>query len=109
MSAMNKNKQGLWSAMGLAVISSLVLSACGDKATADISAQIGANPSLPKAQDFLMPPMQVPGGVGWKGDQSPKVAPGLKIEKDRKDCFRTFASTSALYFAEWRHPGGGGK
>lgn len=78
---MNKNKQVLWRAMGIAVVSSLVLSGCGDKATADISAQVGSNPSLPKAQDFLMPPMQVPAGVRWKGDQAPKVVSGLSIEK----------------------------
>jgi glucose/arabinose dehydrogenase len=78
---MNKNKQVLWSAIGMAVVSSLALSGCGDKAAADLSGQIGSNPSLPKAQDFLMPPMQVPGGVGWKGDQAPKVVSGLNIEK----------------------------
>jgi glucose/arabinose dehydrogenase len=78
---MNKNKQVFWSTIGIAVVSSLALSGCGDKAAADLSGQIGSNPSLPKAQDFLMPPMQVPGGVGWKGDQAPKVVSGLNIEK----------------------------
>ena len=32
-----------------------------------------------------MPPMQVPIGVGWAQGQSPKVAPGLKIEKIASD------------------------
>jgi glucose/arabinose dehydrogenase len=60
---------------------SLLLSGCGDKERVDPAKQIGANPVLPKAQDFMVPPMQVPGGVGWKGDATPKVVDGLHIEK----------------------------
>jgi glucose/arabinose dehydrogenase len=78
---MNKNKHGLLSVLGMAVVSSLVLSACDNGAKVDISRQIGANPEMPSAQNFLMPPMQVPGGVGWKDGQAPKVASGLNIEK----------------------------
>ncbi|WP_047883138.1 MULTISPECIES: hypothetical protein [Pseudomonas] len=75
------NKQGWWNSLGIVVISSLILSGCDTKAAVDPSEQIGSNPLLPKAQNFLVPPMQVPGGVGWKGDQTPKVASGLSIEK----------------------------
>jgi glucose/arabinose dehydrogenase len=78
---MNKKKQGLLSLTGVAVAASLALSGCGDKEGVDPAAQIGANPLLPKAQNFLMPPMQVPDGVGWKGDQAPTVVSGLRIEK----------------------------
>lgn len=78
---MIKHKHTWWSALGLVAVSSLVLTGCGDKERVDPAKQIGANPALPKAQDFLVPPMQVPNGVGWKGDAAPKVVAGLKIEK----------------------------
>jgi glucose/arabinose dehydrogenase len=78
---MNKNKHGLLSVLGAAVVSSLVLSGCDNGAKLDISKQIGGNPSMPAAQNFLMPPMQVPAGVGWKDGQAPKVVAGLNIEK----------------------------
>ncbi|WP_227496759.1 PQQ-dependent sugar dehydrogenase [Massilia litorea] len=76
-----KHKQGWWNALGLVAVSSLVLTGCGDKERVDPAKQVGANPVLPKAQDFMVPPMQVPDGVGWKGDAAPKVLAGLKIEK----------------------------
>ena len=78
---MIKHKQGWFSALGLVAVSSLALTGCGDKERVDPAQQIGANPVLPKAQDFMVPPMQVPDGVGWKGDAAPKVVAGLKIEK----------------------------
>jgi len=59
----------------------LLLGACSEKAKVDMSQQVGANPELPKAKNFLVPPMQVPDGVGWKGDAKPKVVSGLQIEK----------------------------
>ena len=77
---MVKHKQG-WRLLGIAAGLSLMLSACGDKERVDPSRQIGANPVLPKAQDFLVPPMQVPEGVGWKGNAMPKVPTGMQIEK----------------------------
>jgi glucose/arabinose dehydrogenase len=42
---------------------------------------MGKDPELPKPQNFLVPPMQVPTGVGWQGDAHPAVADGLSIEK----------------------------
>jgi glucose/arabinose dehydrogenase len=78
---MDKHKQGWRRALGMAAACSLVLSACGEKARVDPSQQLGANPVLPKAQDFLVPPMQVPDGVGWQGNATPKVASGMQIEK----------------------------
>ena len=59
----------------------LALSACDEKAKLTPEQQMGPDPQLPKAQDFLLPPMQVPKGVGWQGDAKPEVAPGLRIEK----------------------------
>ena len=60
---------------------SLILSGCDDKAQLTPEQQTGPNPELPKAQDYLMPPMQVPNGVGWQKDAKPAVAEGLQIEK----------------------------
>lgn len=65
----------------LAVSSALLLSGCDEQASVDPSQQMGPDPVLPKAQDFLMPPMQVPKGVAWKQDEAPKVASGLQITK----------------------------
>jgi glucose/arabinose dehydrogenase len=78
---MSKHKRQWRLKIGAMAGLALVLAACSDKASIDPSRQLGSNPELPKPQDFLVPPMQVPEGVGWKGDARPRVAPGLKIEK----------------------------
>jgi glucose/arabinose dehydrogenase len=46
----------------------------------DIQSQIGPNPVLPEVQQYLFPPMHLSSVVGWKSDEKPTVAPGLKIE-----------------------------
>jgi glucose/arabinose dehydrogenase len=58
-----------------------VLGGCSGKATLDPAQQAGNTPSLPKARNFLLPPMQVPHKVDWKQGQTPTVAAGMKIEK----------------------------
>lgn len=65
----------------LAVSITLVISGCDDGAKIDPSRQTGANPELPAAKNFLIPPMQVPAGAAWKEGEKPKVAEGLNIEK----------------------------
>jgi glucose/arabinose dehydrogenase len=65
--------------LALALVAAL--SGCSEKATLEPAQQSGNALPLPKAQDFLVPPMQVPIGVGWAPGQTPKVAPGHKIEK----------------------------
>ncbi len=65
----------------LALVFVAILGGCSEKASLDPSQQSGSDPALPKAQNFLVPPMQVPDKAGWKQGQSPKVAAGLKIEK----------------------------
>jgi glucose/arabinose dehydrogenase len=69
----------------LAVIASVSLSllliACSDQKAMKKDQQVGPNPTLPEASNFLLPPMQVPRGVGWPDGILPKVAEGLKIEK----------------------------
>lgn len=78
---MDKHKHGWRLSLGMAAVMTLALSACGDKAQLNISQQVGGNPQMPKPKDFLVPPMQVPDGVGWKGDAKPQVIAGLQIEK----------------------------
>lgn len=58
-----------------------LLSSCDDSSQIDPKKQTGADPELPKAQNFLLPPMKVPQGIPWKNGEMPKVADGLKIEK----------------------------
>lgn len=60
---------------------SLILAGCDDGSTLDPNKQVGPNPELPEAKNFLLPPMQVPSGVPWKEGETPKVAAGLKIER----------------------------
>ena len=78
---MDKLEQNRRLKLGAAAGLALLLAACSEKASIDPSRQLGSNPELPKAQDFLVPPMQVPEGVGWKGDARPQVVSGLRIEK----------------------------
>lgn len=58
-----------------------VLAACSERAKLPAQQQTGSDPVLPTAHDFLVPPMQVPKGVGWASGGHPAVASGLKIEK----------------------------
>src|ERR1700753_1155690 len=67
------------SSLVLAVMA--VLGGCSQKASLEPTQQSGSAPPMPTAQDFLMPPMQVPDGVGWAKGPSPQGAPGLKIER----------------------------
>src|SRR5712672_1899463 len=67
------------SAIALALVA--FLGACSERASLDPAQQSGGDPTLPEAQRFLVPPIQVPDGIGWKQRQTPKVAAGLKIER----------------------------
>lgn len=64
-----------------ACVLAALLAGCDQGANIDPVKQVGPEPELPKAQNFLMPPMQVPEGVPWQQGQAPKVPDGLKIEK----------------------------
>ena len=52
------------------------LTACSDPVV-DPNTQYGANPQLPDAKNFLVPPMKVPVRAGWQAGQAPKAANGL--------------------------------
>ena len=69
------------SSIAIALSAVLALAGCDNSAVISPEQQMGPDPTLPAAQDFLMPPMQVPKGVGWQQNQMPKVAEGLKIDK----------------------------
>lgn len=73
------NKIACCSALTLAFV--LILGGCSGKAKFEPAQQSGSNPTLPAAQNYLVPPMQVPAMAGWKQGQTPTVAAGLKIEK----------------------------
>jgi glucose/arabinose dehydrogenase len=64
---------------GSALAALLAVAACHQK-IAPPSTQYGANPVLPASQQYLVPPMQVPPGVGWKQGQTLVVPAGLKIQ-----------------------------
>ena len=64
---------------GSAIAVLLVVAACSQK-IAPPSTQYGANPVLPKPHQYLLPPMQVPPGVGWKQGTTPAVPVGFKIQ-----------------------------
>jgi glucose/arabinose dehydrogenase len=69
-------KYPLLAGCALAVL--LAVAACDQKVAAP-STQYGANPILPAPQNYLLPPMAVPPGIGWKQDQAPSVPAGLQI------------------------------
>jgi glucose/arabinose dehydrogenase len=56
----------------------LCLAGCND-GSGDPKAQLGSNPVLPEQQQYWLPPMHIARVVGWKKDETPTVAQGLKI------------------------------
>jgi glucose/arabinose dehydrogenase len=66
---------------GLALVcgSAFCLSGCDD-GSGDPKAQIGAHPNLPEQAEYLLPPVHIARVVGWKSNETPTVAQGLKIQ-----------------------------
>ncbi|MDB5425372.1 MAG: L-sorbosone dehydrogenase [Phenylobacterium sp.] len=56
----------------------MALAACNEN-IANPATQYGAHPQLPAPQQYIMPPMRVPPGVGWSNGQTPVVPAGLQI------------------------------
>ena len=56
-----------------------LVAACSGKG-GDPSKQYGPQPNLPEPRQYLMPPMNVPKVVGWKGGQTPTVPAGMRIQ-----------------------------
>ena len=71
------SRASILAASGLALI--LTLAACGD-AKFDESSQVGPDPVLPEPHEYLLPPINVAPGEGWKKGQTPVVPAGLHIQ-----------------------------
>jgi glucose/arabinose dehydrogenase len=68
-------------ALFAAVVSAtMCLSACDDDEVASPDTQYGANPELPNAKQYLLPPMKIAPAGSWGPGQAPTVAPGLQIQ-----------------------------
>lgn len=65
----------------LAVIIASGLVGCDQQAKLTPEQQSGSDPHLPVAENFMVPPMQVPDTAGGQQAVTPKAAAGLKIEK----------------------------
>ena len=70
-----------WSrpAVLLAAVSLLALTGCDDNG-GDPMKQIGANPVLPKLQQYFIPPIRIARAVGWGKDETPTVPQGLQVQ-----------------------------
>jgi len=71
--------------MGLACAITLTLGGCSGGDSFDTQTQIGPNPNLPEPHQYLFPPMHLASVVGWKADEKPTVAAGLKVEALARD------------------------
>jgi len=61
------------------IASAAAITACGERG-GDPARQYGANPYLPEPHQYLLPPMNVPKGIGWKTGEKPAVPAGLQVE-----------------------------
>jgi glucose/arabinose dehydrogenase len=57
----------------------IILAACGDHATLQVSDGIGANPELPTPNKSLITTVNTAKAVGWKKDAKPSAAKGLVV------------------------------
>jgi glucose/arabinose dehydrogenase len=46
----------------------------------DVRTQIGPHPVLPAPQQYLFPPMHLASVVHWKGNETPTVAPDMRVQ-----------------------------
>jgi glucose/arabinose dehydrogenase len=65
--------------LALMLAATFALAGCDD-GSGDPTATIGPKPNLPGPQQYLLPPMHIARVVGWKGNETPTVAQGLKIQ-----------------------------
>lgn len=73
---MNYNLKARLAMAGAAVLS---LTGAGTD-NFDIQSQIGPDPVLPPIQQYLVPPMKLAPGTGWKSGEMPTVASGLRVQ-----------------------------
>ena len=65
-------------AFACACMAALPLAACGGKPF-DRATQIGANPALPDAHQYLLPPMHLAPVAGWKPGEHPTTPADLRV------------------------------
>jgi glucose/arabinose dehydrogenase len=65
--------------LALMLTATFALAGCDD-GSGDPTAGIGPKPNLPDPQQYLLPPMHIARVVGWKGNETPTVAQGLKVQ-----------------------------
>ncbi|WP_454886773.1 PQQ-dependent sugar dehydrogenase [Sphingomonas oryzagri] len=58
----------------------VALTSCGEKARQDITAGEGPNPNLVPEVHHLIPTVSIAEIIGWKADEAPTPAPGLKVD-----------------------------
>lgn len=64
----------------------LALSACSDSNdNFDTAQQVGPDPVLPEPISLLLPDLKVAEVIGWKNDETPAVAEGLKVTAYARD------------------------
>ena len=61
-------------------IAAVVVAAARHQEIAPPNTQYGAHPVLPAPHQYLLPPMEVPPGIGWKHGMTPVVPAGLKVQ-----------------------------
>ena len=64
--------------LSVALVASLA--ACGGDPDFDDNSQVGSDPALPAAQNYLFPPMGISPGVGWSKGKAPIVPAGLQVK-----------------------------
>jgi glucose/arabinose dehydrogenase len=70
----------------LALAGALVVTACGDSGgDFDRNSQLGHDPVLPAAKQYLFPPFKVAPVVGWKANETPTAPAGLRVQSLARD------------------------
>ncbi|MGN6375292.1 MAG: PQQ-dependent sugar dehydrogenase [Sphingomonas sp.] len=67
------------------LLAAVSLAGCGGQSNFDRQSQVGPHPVLPKAQQYLLPPMHLAHTTPWQANQRPTVPAGLHIEAVARD------------------------
>ncbi len=65
--------------MMAALLLVLVLTACGERATAPLAAGMGPDPALPEPRQGLLPTVDIAPAMGWGAGEMPLPAEGLSV------------------------------
>ena len=78
---MNRARRGAL----IPIVLTLVLSACGERASLPISAGIGPNPKLPPPVETVLPTVDIAPATGWPEGTAPEPAQGLAVHAFAED------------------------